>query len=117
MNLTISKLIIVFVVLVLTACASTSKPLVKKAPQITIYNFTSSPIFKILAVNCTDREKFRGTLYAGDLLAENIRSGEGIIINYRAQCVDITAYSKDGRVVGRQSSVSIPPSLVWHIRS
>ncbi|MDX1812598.1 MAG: hypothetical protein R3240_11655 [Gammaproteobacteria bacterium] len=88
-----------------------------RKPQITIANYTPLTIYKVFVTECKDREKFKNTPYSGTLLVENIHTNEFIVKEYRAQCVDITAYDKDGFVVGRQVNVSIPPNLVWKIRN
>lgn len=46
----------------------------------------------------------------------DIRAGESVSVRIQDPCIDVIAVGEDGRVLGRQSRLRIPPKVRWSIR-
>lgn len=90
----------------LAGCAE-PKPIVMKTATITVQNSTSDKISRVVFMPC-------GTLDE-NLVFENIRVGQVVYMPLSVNCADFYAYDRNGKVIGKQLRVEMPPSLQWKI--
>ncbi|MBW3697629.1 hypothetical protein EK599_18250 [Vibrio sp. T187] len=96
-----------FVVLsVLAGCAQPEPP-VMKATTITVYNATSNKISRVTFKTCDSQDEI--------VVFEDIRAGQAVQVPLSVSCADFYAYDRNGKIVGKQLRVDIPPSLQWQI--
>lgn len=90
----------------LSGCAE-PKPIVMKAATITIQNSTSDKISRVVFRQCGTSDD--------TLVFENIRVGQVVYMPLSVNCADFYAYDRNGKVIGKQLRVEMPPSLQWKI--
>ncbi|ANQ21047.1 hypothetical protein BA893_04970 [Vibrio natriegens] len=90
----------------LAGCAE-PKPVVMKTATITVQNLTSDKISRIVFRQCGTSDD--------NLVFENIRVGQVVYMPLSVNCADFYAYDRNGKVIGKQLKVEMPPSLQWKI--
>lgn len=106
-NMNIPKIVLSLLGLsLLTGCAE-PKPIVMKEATLKIHNLTSDKISKVTYKRCDSSDE--------NVVFENIRIGQVVEKPMSVNCADFYAYDRKGKVVGKQVSVEMPPSLQWKI--
>tara|TARA_B100000676_G_C17958009_1_gene775875 strand:+ start:771 stop:1052 length:282 start_codon:yes stop_codon:yes gene_type:complete len=91
----------------LAGCAA--KQYEMEQPTIRIINLAPKKVSEITYSTCDDSDNVKP-------FADSIKTGEAVIVDMYAECINLFALDNNGHVWLQQNRVSTPPSFVWTIR-
>lgn len=98
------------VVATLAGCVAPAPTPYIKPPQVNISNHTGDTIARVVARPCGSQDPAENRLLVVDL-----KSSRSVSVEITSDCTDLEAFNREGRLVGRQLGVSLPPDLDWRI--
>lgn len=105
----IKKLLCIPPLLFVCSCAEDISARIK-APELSVTNSSGETIERIVQRRCDANDDSQDVV-----LFRELKSGRSVVLQTGSGCSNFEAFNKEGRVIGRQTDVNMPPDLDWQI--